>query len=128
MKRNIHTILLAFNALLLMWCIYNVTLLKSIDTTESQFLIEKTPNASAKAIDIYKSYEKSEQIEKITEFMALFEKVNTHLEATKDVTLESIDALYEYTYAFLFIAIINIMGIIYLAKEKTHNKSVKRDK
>jgi hypothetical protein len=122
MNRKILITLIIVNTAILLWNARNYILLADPTTYEVQLQIGETPPLAKQSLEIMESYTEEHKTENVNKIIGLYSNLVAHLDATKGVTLEAIDALYEYVYFYFSVSLINILLLFVLFMQSRHNK------
>lgn len=127
MNRKILITLIIINTAILLWGVRNYILLADPIMAEVQNQISETPPLALQSLDIMESYTEEQKVENVNKIIHLYSKLVEHMDATKGVTLEAIDSLYDYVYFYFVVSIINILLLFTFFRSTWHNKSLKHD-
>lgn len=127
MNRKILIALVIINTAALLWGVRNYLIVMDAPMDEVLLQIAETPPMAQQSLEIIESYSDQEKIGNVNKIIHLYSKVVGHLDATKGLTLEAIDALYEDLYLYSVVALTNIGLLFYLLATFRYNKSLNSD-
>jgi hypothetical protein len=108
----------------MMWSASNLYKLNDQALTQIVYDAKNKGPVLDETVVIMENYSESERNDNVIEIISLYKSVVSRFHNINDIVVETIDALFEYTYSLLTLSFLNCALLLYLLISPRYNKSL----
>jgi len=114
MIRFFIIMLILVNAAALSWCGFNYVTLSSVSTQGAINKINRMSELANKSLSTMESYSAEHKQRNVNKIISQYKSLTEHNNATKDMTIEVTDVLFQYIYIFFALSALNVLSFFFI--------------